>query len=236
MIKKLIFVALISSVVAISAYAADDAGIQNTLTEQEQKEGWQLLFNGKDLSGWAGYKADAVPECWEVKAGELLRNGGDGGDIITANQFGDFELKLEWKIPPKGNSGIFVRVQKGAKKSWGTAIEMQVLDNVAGKKAKPQELHSAGACYGLYPTDLKAFKGADKWNKVHIKVEGKHYQYWFNDVKIADFVVGSDDWNARYNKSKFKKYQDFAKAESGYIGLQSHGGKVYYRNIKLKKL
>lgn len=236
--RNIYFYAL-SLVLSISICRADDARF-NTLTDQEKQDGWQFLFNGKDLTGWKGWKKDAAPDGWAAKDGALMRSK-KAGDILTTDKYGDFDLQLEWKIEEGGNSGIFIRATEDVKKIWHKAIEMQILDNEGARKKKkdPNNLKAkncAGACYDLYPTDMNAVRKAGEWNTVRILARGEHIQFWLNDVKTADFIIGSEDWNTHMAASKYKRHPDFAKNKSGHIALQDHGCTVWYRNIKIKEL
>jgi hypothetical protein len=207
----------------------------NTLTEAEQKDGWRLLFDGTTTSGWRGYRSPVMPAGWQVVDGALTRVD-RATDIITTDQFRNFDLSLEWKLTtPGGNSGIFYRATEEAEQIYFSGPEMQVLDDDVHPDGKSR-LTSAGAAYGLYPAPLGAVKPLGEWNTARILVDGNHVVHWLNGVKMADYVMWSDDWRRRVNESKFKKWPEYAKAAEGHIGLQEHGGPVAFRNIKIKVL
>jgi hypothetical protein len=214
----------------------------NTLSEQEKQDGWKLLFDGKTTAGWRGYNMKEMPKGWQVLEGALVRvKGGAGGkgagggdDIITLQQYEDFELSLEWKIAAGGNSGVLYRVAEGATTSWHVAPEMQVLDNAKYPGRDKRQL--AGACYDLYAPAKDVSKPAGQWNKAKVLAKGKHVEHWLNGQKIVEYELGSDDWNSRLAKSKFKDLAHFAKAGKGHICLQDHSDRVEYRNIKIRVL
>jgi hypothetical protein len=219
------------------------SGVQSTaqgvasvslLTPDERAAGWRLLFDGATTAGWRGYKQREMPRGWQVVDGALTRVG-EGGDIITNDQFGNFELALEWKVAPGGNSGIFYRVTEDADHTYETGPEMQVLDDARHRDGQSR-LTSAGALYGLYAAPAGAAKPAGEWNAARIVVNGSHVEHWLNGVKTAETEIGSADWNRRVADSKFREWPGFGKASRGYIALQDHGDWVAFRNIKIKVL
>ena len=201
---------------------------------------WVTLFDGKDLSNFRGFRKDTIPPAWVVKDGCLvhMKSAGDhtaAGDLITREQYGDFELELEWKVTPGGNSGIFYHAAEDTNNIWENAPEMQILDDSTHNDGKDR-LTSAGADYALYPAPLGAVKPVGQWNQVRIVVNGMHIQYFLNGVKTCDFTRGSDDWKARVAKSKFSKMPKYCTNSRGHIGLQDHGDEVWFRNIRVKPL
>jgi hypothetical protein len=206
----------------------------NVLSEAEKTAGWQLLFDGKSTAGWHGYGRSGMPDGWQVVDGALTRAGA-GGDIVTDRRFKNFELTLEWKIEPGGNSGIFYRgVESSASRPlYYSAPEMQVLDDARHPDGK-SPLTSAGSDYALYPAPRGVVKPANEWNRVRLVVRGSHVEHWLNDTKVVDYALGSPDWLARVKKSKFAEWPEYGKAAEGVIGLQDHGNRVAYRNIKIK--
>jgi len=211
----------------VSVHAAE-------LTDVEKAQGWTSLFDGKNFIGWRSYNHDKVKRGWGIVDGTMVHTKG-GGDLITKKQYEDYELSLEWKISEKGNSGIFLAAQETAGPIYKTAIEMQILDDEkhpAGKNKK----HVSGACYGLYNSPTGAVKEVGQWNKAHVVKQGDHYRFYLNGVKTADFRTEGDDFKQRVVNSKFGKWPYFARHNKGHIGLQDHGGKVSFRNIKLREL
>jgi hypothetical protein len=204
----------------------------NTLSPAEQAAGWKLLFDGKSLAGWGSYEAGKPPAGWRVEDGTLTRFEA-GGDIVTVDTFTDFELAIDWKISEGGNSGIFYRAAPGAKAIYESAPEMQVLDD-ARHRDGGSPLTSAGANYGLHPAPRGVVHAAGEWNQVRILVQGAHVEHWLNGQKIVEYTLGSPEWLALVAKSKFAAWPEYGKAAAGHIGLQDHGDRVWYRNIKLR--
>ncbi len=214
----------------------------NTLTEEEKKAGWKLLFDGKTTDGWRGYKMEKIPPGWQAVDGVLARvAGGTGGkgagggdDIVTVDEYDNFELSLEWKIAKGGNAGVLYRVVEKAATSWHEAPEMQVLDNAKYPARDKREL--AGACYGLYAPSKDLTRPAGEWNKVRLLADGNRVEHWMNGEKIVEYEIGSEDWNAKVAASKFKDKPLFAKASKGRICLQDHSDRGEYRNLKIRIL
>lgn len=206
----------------------------NTLTADQRTDGWRLLFDGTDLSQWRGFQMDSLPSGWQAVDGALTRVG-PGADIITKDEFTNFDLRLQWKIAPKGNSGIMYRVTEADSATYRTGPEMQVLDD-AGHPDGASRLTSAGSVYGLYPAPEGVVKPAGEWNDARIVVQGNHVEHWLNGQKIAQYELGSPEWEAKVKASKFDQWKGYGRAASGHIALQDHGDQVAYRNIRIKVL
>jgi hypothetical protein len=207
---------------------------ENTLSAEEQKAGWKLLFDGKTSAGWRGYKKDKCPDGWKVEGGALARVGG-GGDIVTVEAYDNFELALEWKVAEGGNSGIMYRVAETEGASYMTGPEYQLLDNKKHGDGK-STLTSAGSCYALYAPTKDVTKPAGQWNQARILVQVNHVEHWLNGERIVTYELGSDDWNKRVAASKFKDWPQFGKVARGHILLQDHGDRVEFRNIKIRPM
>ncbi|HMO37669.1 MAG TPA: DUF1080 domain-containing protein [Gemmatales bacterium] len=233
MLRSTFIIALLSTL-APHILADDDNTPMNTLTAAEKEAGFILLFDGKTLDGWRGYKSKQVPSGWKVIDGHIARVGG-GGDIITDKQFGSFELHVDWKVAPKGNSGIMYHVEEGPPNSYMTGPEFQVLDN-KGHADGRNKLTSAGACYGLYAPVKDASKPAGEWNHAKIIIRNGHVEHWLNGEKVVEYVKGSEEWNKKIAASKFRAWPEFGKPTRGHICLQDHGDKVEYRNLKIRIL
>lgn len=219
---------------------------QNTLTESEIKEGWQLLFDGKTTNGWHSFNQSEALPAWSVKNGELtLKNEKDskGLDIVTNEEFDNFDLCLEWKISKGGNSGIFYGVKEGSDYGWAssTSVEMQVLDNKDGAD-RNDPTHLAGAMYDLINAKTTSQpKPAGQWNKVRILKNNGQVTFWLNDIVTANVFMNGYEWKELVAKSKWKNADkkngaDFGKFQKGKIALQDHSDEVAYRNIKIKKI
>jgi hypothetical protein len=205
-----------------------------TLTAEERAAGWRSLFDGATTSGWRGYKRSDVPDGWRVVDGALTRVGA-GGDIITTDQFGNFELSLEWKVQPGGNSGVFYRVTEEGEQTYFTGPEMQVLDDARHADGKSR-LTSAGANYGLHPAPAGVVRPAGEWNEARIVANGPRIEHWLNGTKVVEYELWSPDWEKRVRESKFSAWPKYGRAERGHIALQDHGDTVAFRNIKIREL
>ncbi len=206
--------------------------------DDEARDGdWIALFDGSDLSAWRGYRRQDVPAGWQVRDGLLVYDpsAGDGGDLVTRDTFGDFELGLDWRVEPGGNSGIFYRADEDADAIWHHAPEMQVLDDEAHADGA-SGLTSAGAAYGLYPASEDVVNAAGEWNHVRVVARGPRVEHWLNGTKIVEYEVGSEDWDRRVADSKFSAYPRFGEATAGRIGLQDHGDTVWFRDIRIRRL
>ncbi len=218
------------------------AGLNNTLTKKETKQGWQLLFDGKSLSGWKGYNSDQMFSCWSVVNGELVCQGEGGsvtaGDLITTDVYKNFELSIEWSISKAGNSGIFYHVLEDSKyhAAYETGPEYQLIDD-AGWPDKLEDWQQSGADYGMYPAakDKKLMPAGD-WNHSKIIYNNGHVEHWLNGIKVVEFQAYSADWKQKKDQSKWNEYPGYAISETGHIGLQNHGSGVKFRNIKVRKL
>ncbi len=206
----------------------------NTLTDDERDAGWELLFDGHSTDGWRGYMMDKMPDGWRVLNGELTRVG-PGADVITLEQFENFELTLEWRIELGGNSGVFFHAVEGPERIYFSAPEMQILDDANHADGR-SALTSVGSNYALHPAPRGAARPVGEWNAVRIVVDGAHVRHWLNGVSTADYELGSADWLERVAASKFNEWPEYGQASTGHIGLQEHGDFVSFRNIKIRRL
>ncbi len=197
-------------------------------------DGWTPLFDGETLSGWRGYNDEAIPPGWRVEDGAIHFSDGKG-DIMTAAQYADFELELEWKVAEGGNSGIFYLATTGLDAIYMGAPEMQVLDD-AKHRDGGSPLTSAGAAYGLYPAPRGVVKSAGEWNAVRIRVLGNDVEHWLNGEKIVSYTLGSAEWRELVRNAKFRDWPMYGMARRGHIGLQDHGDPVWYRNLRIRHL
>ncbi|MCD4683209.1 MAG: DUF1080 domain-containing protein, partial [Bacteroidales bacterium] len=211
----------------------------NQLTNTEIEQGWILLFDGKTTKGWRNFKQETVNEGWIVEEGDLvaLGIGGDlGGDIITEDQFEDFELYLEWAISEGGNSGIFFRVlEENYSTVYATGPEYQLIDD-EGYPDPLEEWQKSGANYAMHNAADKQLKPVGDFNSSRIKVKDGLVEHWLNGVKILEYELWKDDWKERVQNSKWKDHPGYGLARKGHIGLQDHGSVVKFRNIKIRDL
>lgn len=219
----------------------------NTLSAQETKAGWKLLWDGKTTDGWRGAKLDAFPDHGWVIEGDCLKvlpgDGGEssnGGDIVTTTEYGNFVLKVDFKITPGANSGVKYFVQTDLNRGEGSAIgcEFQILDDERHPDAKlgVKGNRKLGALYDLIPApDDKPFV-FDDFNTAMIIVQGNHVEHWLNGVKLIEYERNNQEWNALVAYSKYRDWPNFGNFEKGNILLQDHGHEVYFKNIKILEL
>jgi hypothetical protein len=195
---------------------------------------WQSLFNGGDFSAWKIYSKPAdAPIGWAVEEGAIAWRKG-AGDLVTKETYRDFELELEWKISPGGNSGVMFGVAEISGKPWHTGPEIQVVDTTHRDGRNP--LTAPGALYSLYAPMKAAVKPAGEWNTMRTRVQKGRVQNWLNGELVVDATIGSEDWNARVAKSKFAPFGQFARVTEGRILLQDHNNPVWFRSIRIRRL
>ena len=200
-----------------------------------EKSEMEVLFDGKSMDNFRGYKQEEIGKSWTIVDDTLHYDGNGGGDIMTKKEYGSFELTFDWKISEGGNSGVMYRVKPGDNAPYFTGVEYQILDNEKHKDGK-KPVTSAGSLYALYAPGDKQPKAVGEWNTSKIVLDGNKVQHWLNGEKVVDVEIGSDDWNKKIAGSKFAKWKKFAKSDRGHIAFQDHGNPVWYRNIKIKAM
>ncbi len=217
----------------------------NKLTDAETEEGWLLLFDGESTAQWRGYNKETFPtKGWEVRDGMLvvIKSGteeeGFGGDIITNQQFGDFEFQLDFMVSDTANSGILYLVLEFEDHAiWHNAPEYQILDNQTYiDMGDNMTTHLTGDNYDLQASPEDYTNAVGEWNTARITVNNNHVEHWLNGNKTVEYDIGSEEWEALVKDSKFSEYPEYGRAKMGHIGLQDHGHEVMYRNIKIKPL
>ncbi|WP_289063623.1 DUF1080 domain-containing protein [uncultured Zobellia sp.] len=213
--------------------------------EKPPKE-WTLLFDGSSFDGWKEYNKEGVSENWKIEDGAMVfyppadRKKGDAFNLVTEKEYTDFILSLEWKISEGGNSGVFWGVNETPELSeaYQTGPEVQVLDNEKHPDAKNGTTHQAGSLYDMVAPSEDVTKPVGEWNTMVITVNHKEQKgsISLNGTDIVDFPVGNEMWNVMVSKSKFADWDHFGKFTTGKIGLQDHGDKVAFKNIKIKEL
>ncbi len=194
---------------------------------------WRTLFDGRSLDAWRGYRTETIPPGWHIAGGTLAKET-PVGDIMSKDQFGDFELELEWKIGEAGNSGIFYRGTEEYDHIYWSAPEYQLLDDIKGADNKTR-LTCAGAAYGLYPSPAGNLKRVGEWNTTRIVANGAHVEHWLNGIKLLQYELWSPDWEAKVKASKFAVWPNFGRAQRGHIALQGdHPGTLAFRNIRIR--
>lgn len=222
-----------------SAPAAPD-----TLSAVERAQGWTPLTGPDGAKHWRGYRREAFPASgWTLSEGVLTHQaGGGGGDIITRQQFGDFDLTLQYRTAPRANSGIIYRVAERGDYTWQTGPEFQVLDD-HGHNLAGDHPHSAGAMYDLFaPSAGKLVRPAGEWNDARVVIRNGVIQHWLNGLKIVEVRAFDDDgaptpeWTDAIKRSKFAQMQGFGVQPRGHIALQDHGDEVSFRNVRVRDL
>lgn len=217
---------------------------QDTAVISKEEDNWKILFKGENLDAWKAFNADSISNQWQVENGIIsfspAENREGSENLISKEKFTNFELSLEWKISPGGNSGIMWGVQEDEKynEPYHTGPEIQVLDNKLHPDAKNGPIRQAGALYDMMPPSNDKSKNAGEWNKTVIRINHKTNKgsVTLNGTLITEFPVHGEEWKKMVEKSKFKDWENFGKEREGHIALQDHSDKVWYRNIKIKQL
>jgi glucose/arabinose dehydrogenase len=212
------------------------ASPSNTITEPERRAGWRLLFDGHSLEGFRGYRKEGPGTGWVVEDGAIVRRGTNAGDLVTKETFERFELELEFRVGPGGNSGVMFHVTESQPKPWMSGPEIQILDSAAGLHSQRTDPQRTGWLYQLYEAKPDSTRPAGEWNRLSLRVAPDSGQVCINGVRYFTFKKGSPDWDKRVAKSKFAQFPDFGRAERGHICLQDHGDEVAFRSIKVREL
>jgi hypothetical protein len=243
---KIVSLLLAVATLFIAASAQNKIPV-NQLTGAEKAAGWRLLFNGKSFDGWRGFHSDKVPAGWAIEDGCIKKVpaqgelGQAGGDLITFDQFDNFEFSIEWKLSKEANSGIKYLISESLPPTGrsGVSFEYQVLDdeNHPDAKAGIAGNRTAGSLYDLIPASkAKKLKPIGEFNRTRIVVKGNHIEHWLNGVKVVEFERGGEKLKQHIAESKFKNTKGFGETAKGHILLQDHGDAVWYRNIKIRTL
>jgi len=201
---------------------------------RQDTQGWQALFDGSSTRGWRNVGRDTVDPRWQAVDGALVLTAPGGGDIVSAQEFGDFELELEWQIARGGNSGVFYRAVD-AEPIWASAPEMQILDDDRAED-RHQPSHRAGSAYDLYAPSQAATRPVGEYNRVRIVARGGRVQHWLNGRLVVSYDLDSADWKQRVAASKFAAMPGFAVSRRGRIALQDHGDTVRFRNLRIRPI
>jgi hypothetical protein len=238
--SSLAVTSLIAASAVITLAAGRQAAAPNTLSDADKKAGWSLLFDGKSLDGWRAYKKpDASGTRWKVEDGWLTLPAGTGQDtrgardIISKETFDHFELTLEWKIAPGGNSGVKYFVLEDQDAAIGH--EYQVIDDARHADAKIGPHRQTAAFYDVLPASNRPTKPAGELNTTRILVQGNTVEHFLNGKQVLRYTLDSPELRAAIAKSKFKDIARFGKLQNGHILLQDHGDQVWYRNVKIRR-
>jgi hypothetical protein len=205
---------------------------------------WIVLFDGGSTDKLRGYNMPGFPDkAWKVEDGALVAQTGTPNiDLVTKDDFKDFELDLEWKVSPAGNSGVFYHVKEssnhesgnGNSPNWLDNFEMQILDDINFNDTAA--IRSAGSLYDLIIPTNKHLKPIGEYNQAKLIVKGNHVEHWLNGNKIVEYENGSPDMNKLLAASKFKNNPGYGKSTDGLIMFQHHGQKIWLKNIKVMRL
>lgn len=212
----------------------------NTIARAEIRNSWRLIFDGKTTDGWHGYNLKEFPSCWTIEDSSLTMNskgGGEDQDIITNSQYGSFALSVDYKLTPGANSGIIFQVAEDPKYKfpYETGPEFQVIDHV-GWPDTLETWQINGANYAMFPPKARPYRAIGEWNHLMLIVRGHEVTQILNGEIMVEYVKYSPEWvNLRYS-GKWSNFPDWGNFDVGYISLQNHGTKVWYRNIKIKNL
>jgi hypothetical protein len=225
---------LLASVLAGKAAAADPGPPPNTLTDAEKAAGWKLLFDGNTTAGWRNFKKPALTTTngWVVQDGWLKKAAkARGGDIISTNQYLNFELQWEWRIPAKANNGVkyFITEQR----SSAIGHEYQMIDDATVKAGKSK---TASFYDVLPPKEHRPIKLAPEFNVSRVLVQGNHVEHWLNGEKVLEYECGSEEVKTAVAASKFKTVPGFGTPIKGHILLTDHNDEASFRNLKLREL
>jgi hypothetical protein len=219
--------------------------IPNTLSDREVIDGWKLLFDGSTSAGWRGAHKDAFPEAgWVIENGclKVLASGGaeskGGGDIVTVDQYGNFDLSFEFMITEGANSGVkYFVTENYATTGSAIGLEYQILDDQRHPDAKMGRdgNRTVSSLYDLIPAANKRFNGVGQWNAAHIVSINGHVEHWLNGFKVLEYERGSEAYRQLVKESKYKDFPGFGEAEQGHILLQDHGNEVWFRSIKIRE-
>ena len=230
---------LLALSVAVGFAQMPIAQTPNTLTSAERSAGWRVLFDGRTTKGWHAFGTGKTADesGWTVTDGTLVALGqpaNAANDIVTDDEFENFDLVVDWKLSPQANSGIFFNVvEQGYKEIYATGPEYQLIDE-DGWPGKLEDWQKAGANYAMQPPLAKAIKLVGEWNHTRIFVDRGHVTGWMNDIKTAEYQMWTPEWNASRLAGKWKDYPGYGQAHTGKLGLQNHGNKIWFRNIKVR--
>ena len=212
----------------------------NTLTHREKSHGWQLLFDGTTTNGWHGYNMKVFPDCWKIEDACLTMStvgSKESQDIITNEKYRDFAISLEYKMTKAANSGVIFQVAEDTiyKFPYETGPEFQIIDH-ENWPDKLEDWQINGANYAMYPPMAKPYKPVGEWNQLFLFVKGNDVTQILNGVIVVKYVKNSEEWKKLRNSGKWSAFPDWGKFDEGFISLQNHGTKVWFRNIKVMKL
>ena len=248
--KKIVVLACAVSLLAAcnseNSQSTSETATNKDSAGQQQGDTWVSLFDGKTTAGWHRYGGGPAGAAWKVSDGVLYLDTTvkkdwqikEGGDLVSDEEYDNFDLKLDWKIAPGGNSGIIIYVSEDSakyKQTWNTGPEMQIVDNDGHPDGKLVK-HQAGDLYDLIASSKKVAKPAGEWNECEIKSLNGQLELFLNGEKVVATTMWDDNWKKLIDGSKFKTMEGFGTFKKGHIALQDHGNLVSFRNIQIRKL
>lgn len=219
-----------------------DSAAANTLTAEEEGNGWKLLFNGRNLDGWRTFK-NKPADSWTVDSasgtihclGSKTDKSDKRADLITNDEFENFELSVDWKLAPQGNSGILYMVNEDHEASYKSGPEYQLIDD-NNFPEKLEDWQKTGANYAMGGPLVAAAKPIGEWNTTRIIVNGNHVEHWLNGQKTAEYELGSPEWKKLKETGKWKDAPGYAAKKKGHICFQDHGSEIWFKNVKIKTM
>lgn len=218
--------------------AVQESSPATTLTPEQVAEGWKLLFDGQSLKGWRTYQ-NQPNNSWRVENGTLhclpFDSAEQRADLVTIDQYENFELQFDWKIGYQGNSGVMFRVSEDFDQPYLTGPEYQLLDDI-GYPGESKDVHKTGANFDMQAPESKVAKAQGEWNTSRLLVNGSHVEHWLNGVKVLGYDIGSEVWQQQKANCKWKDVGTYSSKTTGHIDLQDHSMEAWFRNIMIKTL
>jgi len=217
------------------AFAALIVAVLATLSGQAAQPQWVSLFDGQTIAHWRGYKMATVPDSWRVEDGAITWTKGLAADLVSREQYTNFEFEFDWKVPPGGNSGVMFRVTEELDRTYHSGPEFQILHN-AGHSDGKNPMTSAASNHSLHAPTKDMTRPVGEWNQGRLVVNGNHVEHWLNGEKVVDYDLHSPDWTKRLMASKFKDVPRYGREPKGHLVLQEHGSRIQYKNLRIKVL
>jgi hypothetical protein len=237
--QKLMLCLVMTTAILFSCSTSKNTG-DNNLSKEEKEQGYKLLFDGKTMNGWRTYQNKSAAS-WFVDSGTLHCKGSSANygaitaDLMTKDQYGNFDFTVDWKISPKGNSGILYMVTEDSAYSYLSGPEYQIIDD-KNFTEKLEDWQLTGASYAMYPAPTAVPSPIGEWNHTRIVVNNGHVEHWLNGTKVVEYELNSDDWKTKKMAGKWKDVPIYGQAKKGYITFQNHGSESWFKNIKIKQL
>jgi hypothetical protein len=230
------FVLLLFLAFSLSDCSSSKKSTDNSTTVHAVQSGYKSLFDGQTMNGWRTYQ-NKPADSWAVQDGALYCKGGGGkrADLITAGEYENFDLSLDWKISPQGNSGIIYMVTEEYPAAYLSGPEYQIIDDVHFPEHL-EEWQKTGANYAMDAAPAAAPNPAGEWNHTRIVVNNGHVEHWLNGKKIVDYQLWTNEWKAKKASGKWKDAAGYGQSKKGHIDLQDHGSEAWFKNIEIKEL